>query len=262
MATTSSRALLRAFAALSLFVATAADADADPTCGASSPPPSSSSPSHVDITAPVDASLVTWEKADGLGASHRVQSSSRADGDDANVSELAFGAHTGTHVDAPRHFARDSDAGIETLHLSWMNGPAMVIDAFDVPALTAEALASLDIPRGVERVVFRTDNTRRRLMRLRAFQRDYVAFTEDGARWMVDFRPDVKTIGVDYVSVAAYDHLVAAHRVLLEAGKVPLEGLVIPEESVRSGWWRLHCAPLLLVGSDGAPARAWLTELD
>ena len=67
---------------------------------------------------------------------------------------------------------------------------------------------------------------------------------------------------MDYVSVAAYDHLVAAHRVLLETGKVQLEGLVIPEESVRSGWWRLHCAPLLLMGSDGAPARAWLTELD
>jgi kynurenine formamidase len=72
----------------------------------------------------------------------------------------------------------------------------------------------------------------------------------------------VKTVGVDYVSIAAYEHLVAAHVVLLEAGIVPVEGLLIPEEDVEPGWWMFHCAPLKLLGSDGAPARAWLAPME
>ena len=71
----------------------------------------------------------------------------------------------------------------------------------------------------------------------------------------------IAPVGIDYVSVAAYEHLVAAHVALLDRGVVPIEGLVVPEETVRAGWWHLHCAPLKIAGSDGAPARAWLTPL-
>ena len=49
---------------------------------------------------------------------------------------------------------------------------------------------------------------------------------------------------------------------LLEAGIVPVEGLLIPENTVKPGWWMFHCAPLKLLGSDGAPARAWLAPME
>ena len=116
--------------------------------------------------------------------------------------------------------------------------------------------------RQVSRVIFRTDNTRRDLMRKTPFAEDYVGFSKDGAEWMVKKRPSIEAVGVDYVSVAAYAHLVTAHVVLLDAGKVPIEGLVVPEETVAAGWWNLHCAPLKIAGSDGAPARAWLTQME
>jgi kynurenine formamidase len=88
----------------------------------------------VDLTATIGPELVVFESKEGLGVDHRYQSSSQANGDPANVSELRFGAHTGTHVDAPRHFARTNDAGVETLSLSWLNGPAVVVDVFDAVA--------------------------------------------------------------------------------------------------------------------------------
>ena len=154
----------------------------------------------VDLTATIGPELVVFESAEGLGPDHRYQSSSQADGDPANVSELRFGAHTGTHVDAPRHFARTNDAGVESLRLSWLNGPGARrgrlrrIAALD--AATMRAVAG-SIPDGVTRVLFRTDNTRNEIMSRVAFDETYVGFTEDGARWLVEHRPNVKTVGVD-----------------------------------------------------------------
>jgi kynurenine formamidase len=44
-----------------------------------------------------------------------------ADGDPANVSRLDFGAHTGTHVDAPVHFVEGAP-GAESLPLAALVG--------------------------------------------------------------------------------------------------------------------------------------------
>jgi kynurenine formamidase len=219
----------------------------------------------VDLTASISPKLVVWESPDGLGAGHRYQSSSRENGDPANVSELRFGAHIGTHVDAPRHFARDSDAGIETLRLEDLNGPAFVVDVFGVALLDAAVLSDVfqhppfSVRDDITRVVFRTENTKRDLMSQTDFHTDYVGFTEDGARLIVQRFPGIKVIGIDYVSVAAYEHLIPAHQFLLEHGIVPVEGLLVPENLVTPGAWMFHCAPIKLEGSDGAPARAWVT---
>ena len=151
------RSLLPLLLSAALVPAAFAAGDGE-TCASSSSPRA-----LVDITAPIDASLVTFEKADGLGPQHRRESSSHDAGDPANVSELAFGAHTGTHVDAPRHFSRKDARGVETIPLATINGPALVVDAFGVPLLDAEALEAIaeSIPDSpaVSRVIFRTDNT-------------------------------------------------------------------------------------------------------
>src|SRR3954447_24842448 len=49
-------------------------------------------------------------------------------GDPANVSRLDLGAHTGTHVDAPRHFFPEG-AGADELALEAFVGPCVVADA-------------------------------------------------------------------------------------------------------------------------------------
>ncbi len=48
-----------------------------------------------------------------------------ANGDSSNVSTLHMSAHTGTHVDAPRHFF-DDGAGAEALPLELLIGRARV----------------------------------------------------------------------------------------------------------------------------------------
>ncbi|KAL5663665.1 hypothetical protein ACJX0J_023773, partial [Zea mays] len=47
------------------------------------------------------------------------------------------------------------------------------------------------------------------------FDTSYVGFMKDGAQWLVD-NTDIKLVGVDYLSVGAFDECIPAHLVFLE----------------------------------------------
>ena len=80
--------------------------------------------------------------------------------------------------------------------------------------------------------------------------------TADGAQWLVDH--GVELVGTDYLSVVAWPDLVPAHRIMLRAGMVLVEGLDLA--GIAQGTYRLVCLPLRIAGGDGAPARAVLIE--
>src|SRR5690606_5491843 len=81
---------------------------------------------------------------------------SMANGAPANVSQLCFGAYTGTHVDAPNHFI-DGSRRVEALELEKLIGPCRVV-AVDK---TVHAIESYHLPvlDGVERLLFKTRNS-------------------------------------------------------------------------------------------------------
>jgi arylformamidase len=162
-------------------------------------------------------------------------------------------AHTGTHVDAPAHFVQGG-TGVEALDLTVLVGPALVVEARGADALTADVLAELAIPLGADRVIFRTRNSDLWARGESEFVEDFVAITEDGARWLVE--RDIRLVGVDYLSVAPYGASVATHQMLLGAGVVLVEGLNLSQ--VPPGTYQFICLPLKIVGCDGAPARAIL----
>jgi arylformamidase len=83
-----------------------------------------------------------------------------------------------------------------------------------------------------------------------------VAVAPDAARWLVD--RGVRLVGIDYLSIEAYDPAGAAptHTTLLGAGVVVVEGLDL--RGVVPGAYTLMCLPLKLLGADGAPARVLL----
>src|SRR5918911_3285769 len=84
--------------------------------------------------------------------------SSIARGDAANVTVLNFGAHTGTHIDAPSHFIEGAP-GLSSLPLDALVGPARVVeipadaDAVDESHVRPESL------QGATRVLFKTRNS-------------------------------------------------------------------------------------------------------
>lgn len=177
-----------------------------------------------------------------------------ADGASANVSVVSFGSHTGTHVDAPKHFD-DRGGGADELPLDRLIGPAVVLALGDeVRAIGPDDLAHRDL-LGRTRVLLRTRNSQ--LQERAGFVADYTYLTPEGAAWLVE--RGVELVGVDYLSVEQFrsgHH--GAHRALLAAGVVIVEGLALG--AVPPGPYRLVCLPLRLAGLDGAPARAVLEE--
>lgn len=51
----------------------------------------------------------------------------------------------------------------------------------------------------------------RGLMRRTAFEPAYTAFTAGGARWLTARAPWVRTVAIDYLSIASLEHIVEAH---------------------------------------------------
>ncbi|XP_027112547.1 cyclase-like protein 2 isoform X2 [Coffea arabica] len=186
---------------------------------------------------------------------------SMKNGSDYNFSELKIPVHAGTHVDAPGHmYDHYYDAGfdIDSLDLRVLNGPALLVDVPRDKNLTAEVMKSLNIPRGVKRVLFRTLNTDRHLMLKKEFDTSYVGFMKDGAQWLVD-NTDIKLVGIDYLSVAAFVDLIPSHLVFLESREIILvEGLKL--DGVQPGIYTLHCLPLRLLGAEGSPIRCILIK--
>lgn len=204
----------------------------------------------IDVTVPLRPGQVPLYPGDTELTVERVQA--RSTGADANVSRLECSVHCGTHVDAPVHFL-DGAGGVETVPLDALVGSAHVVDATAAPGhLDAAAVAGLDIPPGTERLLLRTRNSP--LWAAPAFTADFVAVTADGALALVE--RGLRLVGIDYLSVAPYDDPVPTHRVLLGAGVAVVECLDL--RAAPPGPYHLTCLPLLLVGSDGAPARAVL----
>ena len=50
-----------------------------------------------------------------------------ADGASSNVSRIVIGTHSGTHVDAPRHFF-DEGSGVDAMQLDMLVGRARVLE--------------------------------------------------------------------------------------------------------------------------------------
>nr|CAD1823100.1 unnamed protein product [Ananas comosus var. bracteatus] len=214
----------------------------------------------IDITYALREDMPSWESPEGLGPFLWL-AGSMANGSLANNSEMKLPAHTGTHVDAPGHvFQHYYEAGfdVDTLDLEVLNGPALLVDVPRDKNITAEVMESLHIPKGVRRVLFRTLNTDRELMWKKEFDTSYVGFMKDGAQWLVD-NTDIKLVGVDYLSVAAYDDLIPSHLVFLESREIILvEGLKL--ENIKPGIYTLHCLPLRLRGAEGCPIRCILIK--
>ena len=208
------------------------------------------SPEFIDITIPLTDGIAVYPGEPGpqLTPLARI-----ANGDPANVSHLSFGTHTGTHVDAPRHFIEGAPT-VESMSLDALCGPARVVRINDPVAVHRAELERMKW-EGVERVLFQTRNEA--LWDKPSFQKDFVYLAKDAAEWLLARR--VRLVGIDYLSIEAFHSKdYSVHHLLLEAGVVIVEGLDL--RRMTPGDYDLWCLPLKVVGADGAPCRAVLSS--
>ena len=175
------------------------------------------------------------------------------DGAVCNLTHLSMSAHTGTHMDAPRHFIADGMT-MEQMPLEPVIGRCRVFELLDCDdQITVDDLKKLKIaPR--QRVLFKTRNSTRSWA-MNEFDKDFVSIRADAAQYLVD--QGVVTVGVDYLSIGGFNKDgVETHQIMLGAGIWVIEGLNLAE--IKAGYYELICLPLKLEGADGAPCRVVL----
>jgi arylformamidase len=205
-----------------------------------------------DISLPLTDRLPVWP---GEPSPQLSTLSSIEEGADANVSELRLGTHTGSHLDAPLHLLADGEA-VDQIPLETLIGDAWVCRLPEsVRAVTAADLEAANIPGDTTRLLLATANEQLWNQPDWSYTEDYVALTEDAARWIE--RRAMALVGIDYLSVEAPGSAgMPVHHSLVAAGVVAVEGLDL--RGVPEGRYRLICLPLKLPGADGAPLRAVL----
>ena len=206
----------------------------------------------IDISVTIRSGMVHWP-TDPPVAIEQVHSIER--GDSANLSALSMGAHTGTHMDAPRHFIPGAD-GIDKLPLEVVVGEARVIEIHDAESIKPVELTQHRI-QGGERVLFKTRNSSH-AWKTDTFVEDFVHISKEAASFLAE--RGVRLVGVDYLSVGGYQKGGAEiHQLLLGSGAWLIEGLDLSR--VEPGRYFLVCLPLKLAQGDGAPARAILKPM-
>ena len=180
-----------------------------------------------------------------------------AGGDTANVSQISFGVHTGTHVDAPNHFIEGAKR-VHEIDPEKLIGPCRVIEIDE--SIVAIEPGHIENIYGVDRVLFKTRNSQFWSEPEKGFRSDFTYITEATAKFLAD--NGIVLVGIDYLSIeksGSPGHPV--HVRLLQKAIVILEGLDL--RSVPPGDYKLICMPLKYIGAggDGAPARTFLEDL-
>src|SRR3954470_7242904 len=121
----------------------------------------------IDVSVPLDAQLPTYPH----NTPFTLEPIKRlARGDRSNLSTRHMSAHTGTHVDAPRHFF-ETGPSTEALPLNPLVGRARVIEVSSRSGIAAQDLAAHDLSDDI-RVLIKTPNSR--LWGSPEFHEDYV----------------------------------------------------------------------------------------
>ncbi len=209
-----------------------------------------------DISIPISPDMVVWP-----GDPQVVISSLSAieKGYNANVSQISMSVHTGTHIDAPRHFLEGAKS-IDEVPLEKFIGEVLVMEFADhVNLINRTALQShpmLEVLLKSKKVLFKTTNSRLLNISPGKFSEGYVGIDTSGALFLADL--DLDLIGVDYLSIACFGETERPHQILLNKEIILLEGINL--QKIAPGFYEIYCLPLQISGSDGSPARAILIE--
>ncbi len=201
-----------------------------------------------DISVPLREGVACWP---GDAPYEWQWSWRRSAGASVNVGRVAMSVHTGTHTDAPFHFADDGQT-IDALDLEPYIGPARVVEVRGKPRIGISDLRGSDLV-STPRVLLRTDAWTDHAH----FPESIPVLEPDVPAWLAERR--VMLVGVDVPSVDALDskdlpihHALGRHCIAI------LENLVL--SSITPGVYELIALPLRIVGADGAPVRAILRE--
>ncbi len=211
---------------------------------------------YYDISVPITSTMLVWP---GDPPVKFKALSSIQEGDNSNLTQIQMSLHTGTHIDAPKHFI-DQGLSVDLIPMDKLMGEVLVLEFEEsVNVISAQSLENhpqLSVLRESKKVLFKTRNSTLWHTYPSEFQTDYTGIDTSGAQILADL--DLDLIGIDYLSIAPYKNTKKPHQILLSKEIVLLEGIDLT--NIRAGTYQLFCLPLRIMGYEGTPARAILFD--
>ncbi|HZA71155.1 MAG TPA: cyclase family protein [Nitrososphaeraceae archaeon] len=183
--------------------------------------------------------------------------------DKINVTRIVMGSHTGTHVDAPKHFFTDGN-GIDSEPVDKFIGETIILDLSDVIGGKGITDSDLDNYSGVIKrndILLLYTGTNDKWKKEKDSQINNFTYMDlSSAQWIVEH--GIKCVGIDTLSVERYGFKEGlTHRKLLSNNIGIIENLNSNIKAFVGRRMFLVCLPLLLKGIDGSPARAILFDI-
>jgi arylformamidase len=203
----------------------------------------------IDISLPIGPDTPIWPG----DPSPKLRPVTTLESDGVQVSQLVLGTHTGTHLDAPRHFIPGGRT-IDQLDLAALVGLCRVIEVVSHEAHLSRAdLRRFQLQPG-DRVLLKTRNSCRPAAQ--AIALDFAALAPSAADYLCE--RGVRLVGIDGPSIDAWNASdFPCHKRLLGDDILIVENLVL--RYVLPGLYALIATPLNITGADGCPVRALLT---
>jgi arylformamidase len=177
--------------------------------------------------------------------------------------KITLGTHTGTHLDAPRHFI-PGGLTIERIPLAQINGPASVLDFSQLPdetVIDTDLLQQTLADRPVERLIFRYDWDVKALGTPRYYH-GHPYLSQQACKWLV--AQGCQLVAFDAPQPDNPAHCRGAeldapnHKILL-GNNVMIGECLVNIRELTQPVVNLVFAPIKLLEGDGAPSRvfAW-----
>src|SRR5579862_2438635 len=194
--------------------------------------------------------------------------------EDGFVTHVSFITHTGTHVDAPRHFRGDGQTVDQIPADRWLGeGPVISIPKEALGEVTAQDLERAAIEVRPGDIVAINTGWHHRYVPPGVDREGAIAYMETGpglcaesAAWLVEH--GVVTVMIDTPAVDSAVHMpygdgtLESHMTLFAQNIPAVEGLGGELDAVTGHRCLLSCAPVRYQGGDAFPLRALAIPLD
>jgi arylformamidase len=172
-----------------------------------------------------------------------------------NLTRITMGSHTGTHLDAPKHFI-PGGIGIDQIPPNRLVGEAFVADLSERPigsGITSSDFARLDkLIRPDDIVACYTGCSEH--WEDKQVWTNYTYLTKDAADYLASRK--VRAVGIDFLSVEKFKAgQPIAHKTLLGNGIFIIESISRNLRQFVGQRILMICMPIKLKDGDGAPAR-------
>lgn len=174
--------------------------------------------------------------------------------------EIRFGTHTGTHVDAPKHFVKGGK-GVDELCLETLIGPVTILDFSHLEEGTSVMLSMLRDIEITPRMLFKF-GWGKYWPSKEFYNKDYPTLSKDAASYLVE--KGVKLLAHDTASVDPVfrdrhgEEDSPVHKILLPNGVILVEYVANLDMVTDYNGWNIAALPLKITGADGSPARVIL----